>query len=268
MKKFFIVLCGLCLLTNFSSAGEISIHDFKDNGKIELEELIYILKILSAQEDTNVDATPLDITDYYSLSKYSEIYINWEDLSNYTRKDVVSYTNNAGVTHYYEVVEIPSGDIEWMAAAYLAQQAGGYLVCPETEDENEFVFDLINNSNYWFTWDQTHNFVTSGPPIGGFQEDSSATEANSASGWMWLSGETMDFTNWCKNLDDNILDKDPRDNTQPNDAVGGYIQDAMFYGELTSRVSTWGDFPVRFGDIEGGEGGTYYAFVVEYNSKP
>ena len=210
----------------------------------------------------------VNVTDYYPISKYSNIYIKWSDLSNYNRKDVVSYTNNAGVTHYYEVIEIPDGDLEWLAAAYLAQQAGGYLVCPETEDENEFVFSLIDNPDYWFTWDETHNYVTSGTPIGGFQEDSDETEADSAAGWMWLSGEKMDFTNWSQNLDDGVLDSDPRNNTQPNDAVGGYIQDAMFYGELTARVPTWGDFPVRFGDIEGGEGGTYYAFVIEYNSKP
>jgi len=40
----------------------------------------------------------------------------------------------------------------------------------------------------------------------------------------------------------------------------------MCFGELTSRVSTWGDFPIRFGDVDGGEGASYYAFVIEYET--
>jgi uncharacterized repeat protein (TIGR02543 family) len=220
-----------------------------------------------ALESAVADAIPRDILAYYPYLEFSNVYRTWSQLSHYTRKDIVPFTDSAGKTHYYEVVEIPNGDLEWLAAAYLAQQSGGYLVSPETEDENAFVFDLINRPEYWFTWDHTHNYVTSGPPIGGFQINSIAPEADSAAGWMWLSGEPMDYTNWCQNLDDDLLDTDPRDNTQPNDATG-YNQDAMFYGEITSPVATWGDFPVRFGDIQGGEGATYYAFVIEYNAMP
>jgi len=33
-------------------------------------------------------------------------------------------------------------------------------------------------------------------------------------------------------------------------------------------VSTWGDFPARFGDSTGGEGAVVYGFIIEYNTQP
>ncbi len=206
-----------------------------------------------------------DITDYYPEAVFGNVYRGWDQIGSYTRNEVVAYTNESGETHYYEVVEIPGGDVEWLCAAYLAQLSGGYLVCPETEDENEFVFSLIDEEVEWYVWPETN--VTNGPPIGGFQEYSEEDEEDPAAGWMWLSGQSMDYTNWCQNLDDGLLDDDPRDNTQPNDVTGGN-QDAMCYGEITAPVSYWGDFPSRFGDLMTGDAATFYAFIIEYESNP
>lgn len=211
------------------------------------------------------DGNPIDILDYYPFAGYSNVYRDWDAIGTYSRLVPVSFTNDAGETHYYEIVEIPNGDVEWLECAYLAQLSGGYLVCPETEEENEFVFGLIDKENYWYKWDATHYYVTSGPPVGAFQA-ADYSETSPSSGWMWLSGETMNFTKWCRNLDDGVLDTDPRNNNQPNDATGD--QDAACYGEITSRVSNWGDFPIRFGDLQGGEGATFYAFVIEYEQMP
>ena len=211
------------------------------------------------------ESAAVDITEYYSILEFGNVYKDWEDIGDYTRNEIVSYTNDSGDTHYYEVVEIPDGDVEWLCAAYLAQNEDGYLVCPETEDENEFVFSLIDNEVEWYTWDETK--VTNGPPIGGFQAYDESEEDDPAAGWMWLSGKEMDYTNWCQNLDDGVLDRDPRNNTQPNDVTGGN-QDAICYGEVSARVSSWGDFPVRFGDLRGGEGASFYAFVIEYENNP
>lgn len=211
------------------------------------------------------EESALDITDFYPKTLFSNVYKGWDEIGEYYRNEIVSYTNDNGATHYYEVVELPGGDVEWLCAAYLAQISGGYLVCPETEDENEFVFYLIDDEIDWYVWDGTE--VTNGPPIGGFQSFDLAEEDDPAEGWMWLSGESMEYTNWCQNLDDGILDCDDRDNTQPNDASGGN-QDVMCFGEITSNVSFWGDFPARFGDLDGGDGATFYAFVIEYNSDP
>lgn len=238
------------------------------------------------EETIEETTTPLDVTDYYSTTDpfYSGYYVDWTQIGTYTRKSVVSYTNNNGITHWYEVVEIPDGNVSWLTTAYLAQLSGGYLVCPETTDENEFVFTLINDTSYWHQWDDTHNYIMNGPPVGGFQENSTDTESDVSSGWMWLSGVTMDFTNWA--VDEYCLgpdcppgssstptttDQDERDNTQPNDANfedEGYSQDAMLFGEMNVTVSTWGDFPISYGDMSLGEGGGFYAFVIEYESEP
>ncbi len=153
--------------------------------------------------------------------------------------------------------------MEWLCAASLAQISGGYLVCPETQDENEFVFSLVDHADYWYVWPETG--VTNGPPIGGFQEYDNSRESTPAEGWRWLSGNSMDYTNWCKNLDDGVYNADPRNNDQPNNATDGN-QDVMCYGEISARVSTWADFPVRFGDLRGGKKATFYAFVIEYEN--
>jgi len=229
--------------------------------------LIAITFVSCEKEDETIltDGNPVDILDYFPTNTYSNVYRDWNSIGTYNRLTPVSFTNNAGEIHYYEVVEIPSGDVEWLECAYLAQLSGGYLVCPETEEENEFVFGLIDKESYWYKWDETHYNVTSGPPIGAFQSPD-YSETSPATGWLWLSGKTINFTNWCKNLDDGVLDTDPRNNDQPNDATGD--QDAACYGEITSRVSNWGDFPIRFGDLQGGEGATFYAFVIEYEQNP
>jgi len=224
-----------------------------------------IMSSYGQNDNTIAKITSVDITDYYPTAQFGNVYRNWDEIGDYTRNEIVSFTNSSGVTHYYELIEIPDGDVEWLCAAYLAQQSGGYLVCLETEDENEFVFGLLDNDAYWYTWDASHNYVKSGPPIGGFQEYDESDESDPSTGWLWLSGNSMDYTNWCQNLDDGVLDTDPRNNDQPNDATDGN-QDAMCFGELTSRVSTWGDFPIRFGDVDGGEGASYYAFVIEYET--
>ena len=242
-----------------------------------------VVKNSDTDTDTNM---PLDITDYYATTSpfYGKYYLDWSEIGTYTRLPVESYTNSKGVTHWYEVVEIPDGNVSWLTTAYLAQLSGGYLVCPETSDENQFVFSLISDESYWYEWGQNHNYIMNGPPIGGFQEDSKDTESDVSSGWMWLSGMAMDFANWavdeycgsgfCPSSSSNTpteTDQDPRDNTQPNDAnsgTEGYTQDAMLYGEKNAMVSTWGDFPISYGDKSLGEGGGFYAFVIEYESEP
>ena len=49
-------------------------------------------------------------------------------------------------------------------------------------------------------------------------------------GWQWLIGEEWDYTNWAINLDDGVVDKDPR----PNDSGDG--QPIMGFGEMNLPV--------------------------------
>lgn len=204
--------------------------------------VIYLMILFSptfAQKDYNnsLKSQAIDITDYYPTIQFEDKYKNWDEIDDYTRNEIVSFTNSNGETHYYELVEILSGEIEWLTAAYLAQQSGGYLVCPETEEENEFVLDLVDNEAYWYTWDETDNYIKSGPPIGVFQENKVSDEVNPFKDWIWLSGNSIHYNNW----DDNLLDKESKENTQSNDS-DYRNSDAMCYGKLSDSVFCWSNF--------------------------
>ena len=185
----------------------------------------------------------------------------------YERQPVQSYTNSEGVTHYYEAVYVSSGNLNWYQAAYLAQEAGGYLASITSEGENTFVFNLVSDEKYFwfFEEDGPHHGIGIGPFLGGYQPEGSPEPAG---GWRWLSGEPWSYTNWCKNLDDGVIDKDPRPNDQPNDSGSG--QPIMGFGEMNLPVPTWGDYMGNTASHGGGIGSQdlVYGFVIEYESKP
>jgi len=209
-----------------------------------------------------VDPTPLLLSEI-AMEDVSRVSIySWDDLPVASeRESIVSFDRPEGTTHYYEVVYLPDGDVTWIAAAALAEEAGGYLASATSAEESEFLFGLISDEKFWYQWDETHNYVMHGPFLGGFQVDGS-TEPDG--GWMWLSGETWSYTNWA--YDGMEGDDDPRPNDQPNDATGD--QAVICFGEVNQPVSTWGDFPARFGDSTGGEGAVVYGFIIEYNTQP
>ncbi|MDC7224633.1 MAG: hypothetical protein PQJ60_12890 [Spirochaetales bacterium] len=194
---------------------------------------------------------------------------SWADLPEdvkYERQPVQSYTNEEGETHYYEAVYVESGNLNWYQAAYLAQDAGGYLACPETDGENSFVFSLVNDEKYFwhFAEGAPHYGIGIGPFLGGYQPVGSVEPAG---GWLWLSGEEWDYTNWAVNLDDGVIDMDPRNNTQPNNS--GASQPIMGFGEMNLPVPTWGDYMEAVGAYGADKGpGNSYGFIIEYESNP
>ena len=74
-----------------------------------------------------------------------------------------------------------------------------------------------------------------------------------------------DYTNWAQNLDDGVTDKDPRDNTQPNDSSDG--QPVMGFGEMNLPVATWGDYVGTHTNPQGDVRG-FYGFIIEYEVEP
>ena len=73
--------------------------------------------------------------------------------------------------------------------------------------------------------------------------------------------------NWAQNLDDGIVDKDPRDNTQPNNS--GESQPIMGFGEMNLPVPTWGDYMESVGTYGVTRGpGNSYGFIIEYEADP
>lgn len=187
----------------------------------------------------------------------------------YTREPVKSFTRPEGDTHYYEVVLVNSMNVSWVQAAVLAKSEGGYLASLTSAEENAFVFDLVNNDKYFWQFPDdytpdSHYRIKIGPFLGGVRV--SETE-DSLDGWQWLSGEPWDYTNWVQNLDDGVIDRDPRNNTQPN---GKGKQNVMGFGELNVPVPTWGDYwdtVAQYGK-RGMPSGYNMGFVIEYDEMP
>jgi hypothetical protein len=185
------------------------------------------------------------------------------------RQPIKSFTRPEGGTHYYEAVYVPTENISWVQAAVLAESAGGYLASITSEEENMFVFSLVNDEKYFWEFPDnytrdSHYRIKIGPFLGGAKTDGSS---DSRAGWVWLSGEEWSYANWAKNLDDGIIDKDPRDNTQPN---GRGRQNIMGFGELNVPVATWGDYFAGVAQYQNMRMPMGYnrGFIIEYDNNP
>lgn len=136
--------------------------------------------------------------------------------------------------HYYVAVNVPTGNVSWIQAAYLTNKLGGYLACPNDANENAFLFSLVNNgvstistiaydssgnidtantdttndsddTYFWHFTETAHHYISIGPFLGGFQPDNS-TEPNG--NWRCMdgtaftdtSGNTSTYTNWSSDL--------------------------------------------------------------------
>jgi hypothetical protein len=72
----------------------------------------------------------------------------WDELPDdviYERQPIQIFTGDDGVTRSYEAVYVSSGNLNWYQAAFLAQDAGGYLASITSEEENTFVFNLVDD---------------------------------------------------------------------------------------------------------------------------
>jgi len=185
------------------------------------------------------------------------------------RQPVKAFTRPEGGTHYYEAVLVPTENISWVQAAVLAESAGGYLASITSKEENTFVFNLVNDEKFFWEFPDdytpdSHYRIKIGPFLGGTKADGST---DSKAGWVWLSGEEWSYTNWAQNLDDGLIDRDPRNNTQPN---GRGRQNVMGFGELNVPVATWGDYFAGVAQYENMwmPMGYNRGFVIEYDSNP
>ncbi len=106
--------------------------------------------------------------------------------------------SDGGNGHFYEAVACET-NITWGEAKSAAEEAGGYLACITSQEENMFVFSLVRDrSDLWFhppTLDWTL-----GPWLGGYQPNGSPEPAG---GWQWLSGEAWNYTDWHPGQPDN-----------------------------------------------------------------
>ena len=93
----------------------------------------------------------------------------------------------SGNGYYYMPVAAPGG-ISWDGANAAATTAGGYLATITSSAENEFVFSLIDDPQYWGT-----AAYVSGPWLGGSQPPGAPEPGG---GWEWVTGEPFSYTNW------------------------------------------------------------------------
>lgn len=215
-----------------------------------------------------INGVTFNVAKEYQFFSFDNTPSNFE----YNKQEVKTFTNTDGTTHYYQVVYLPDGNMNWFQAAYAADKAGGYLTCISSAEENTFIFDMVNDKKYFWQFPAyvegkshaNHYEISIGPFLGGYQAEGAEEPAG---GWNWLSGEKWDYSNWAVNLDDGVTDKDPRPNDQPNDSGDG--QRIMGFGEMNLPVPTWGDYMDDVGTYgEDRLPGRSYAFVIEYETMP
>ncbi len=93
----------------------------------------------------------------------------------------VQWTSGPGANgHWYEVVATPAG-IRWTDANAAAASIlpGGHLATIGSLEENDFVFSLVDDAQYWYE----DSFGTKlGPWLGG-------TDGGVEGQWEWVTGE-------------------------------------------------------------------------------
>ena len=146
---------------------------------------------------------------------------------------------------FFEPVAVPNG-ITWDAANTAATLAGGYLAIIHDAAENNFVFSLIDSSEYWSGPQKFGDIV--GPWLGAIRQDD-------AHQWHWAhDGSPLLYANWYP---------------QQPDYYGGYPDAVQYYAGSSSMGNTWGDAPGN--GVSGLNAGLNYlsdGYVIEFDTAP
>lgn len=156
--------------------------------------------------------------------------------------------------HYYEVISAPTG-ITWDDASAGATALGGYLATISSNEENNFVFSLVNSPvNY--VQGQTPSGVPRalGPWLGGYRP----VPGLFSTGFAWVSGEPFSYSDWASGEPSNT-------NYDENNIQ--YI-----YKCASGAVSCSIPLAPTWNDLSSGSD-TYYhqlpiAYVTEFNTDP
>ncbi len=136
-------------------------------------------------------------------------------VSSAVAQDAVQWrVEDGGNGHWYEFRLMEAG---CKAEAVSATTAlGAHLATATSEEENDFMDDLIPNQGF--------NGLLPGAYIGGYQVPGSGTDSE---GWYWVTGETWDYTAWSAS------------GSQPS---GGSSEDCVFmYSLQYTSVGSWHD---------------------------
>ncbi len=100
---------------------------------------------------------------------------------------------SGGNGHWYEAVAVPAG-LDWQAADSAAAAKGGYLASITSEAENNFVFSLIDDEQFWRSGGPGAYYR--GPWIGGALNAGITPPIDPLEDWEWTTGEAFDYENW------------------------------------------------------------------------
>lgn len=193
--------------------------------------------------------------------------------------------------NFYEVVSAPDG-IDWLTANQFTNFGGAdpdsihlvsisgndpdmnqdpYDPLLEAQAENDFVFGLIDEPQFWRQFVPSEPMDMAPPPqnigpwTGGLQADPSM---GPGIGWEWVTTDAMampspidpfNFTAWAAGQpDDAVLITDPPDMPiMPTPNVEDRL--AFFTNDAALREATWGDLP-----IEPDDESSPIAYIIEY----
>lgn len=151
---------------------------------------------------------------------------------------VIALAACGGEGERYRAVVVPDG-LTWQEAKQRAEADGGHLVTITSAEENARVYSLIaENPDFWVNVDVTTTVdgeetaiqVSLGPWIGLYQPPGSPEPAG---GWIWVTGETSDYTNWFGEV---VVEA-----AEPNN-LGGVEHFGHFFTQgLDARGDTWND---------------------------
>ena len=171
----------------------------KIRNKILILSLILIFQACSLEKNEDENSSKIVKINSVEFEIPSNLKLfTWDTLAKdifFQRQNIKKFTNKNGLTHFYEVIYLPSANLNWYQAAYLAQDAGAYLVSITSKEENDFILSLISNEKYFVKIlkykehqkkDLDYYETTIGPFLGRYIKESSDKLSPS---WHWLSGE-------------------------------------------------------------------------------
>ena len=133
----------------------VSLKDNKDNSKTK--SFTVRIKDFAVKSDINVET---DFGKKYGQFDKSKV-----------PSDAAEYNG-----HYYYIYEAKKGETDWAKAKENCESKYGYLSTITSEDENKFVFTLLNRFGYKNAYFGLHD--------------------EGSNDWKWDNGETFSYSNW------------------------------------------------------------------------
>ena len=127
-------------------------------------------------------------------------------------KSMLWDSSDGGNDHYYELIELQDA-ITWQDAKSIAEATGGHLATITTQEEQDWIVNTFGEF-LRATW------------LGGYQLNPGNDEP--AGDWVWITGETWDFTHWWVG--------------EPNNGSGGTEHYLEFY--QNGDLGFWNDNPI------------------------